>query len=1118
MFKKGSHVLFLTVWVYLIQGLTSVDAQTGTQVEFGQNRVQYRDFDWQHHESDYFTTYFYPGGQELAKFTVIAAEEKVKDLEKKLNFILGEKVEILIYNHISDLSQTNIGISEDLYNVGGTSTAQGTKIFLYFDGNHSNMLNMLQKELALIFIHKMMAGKNLMDLVKNAVLLNLPEWYIDGLAAFLGEGWSTHKDDQLRKYWNEEKKPSFIKLTQKNQEYAGQALWNYIQQQYGEAAVINIIYLTRIHRSVKKGFAFALGSSLEDIIKDWEEHCIEVTKSDMANRNAPNLEDRVRVKVRKKQHLSQLLLSPDGKHIAYSVSKAGRYKVFSQNTESGKRKKIMKGGFNSENYPYDYSYPILAWNPSGSVLTTIYEKKENVKQIDFDLVEKRKTRNDIRGFQRVYQASYTPDGRSLVLSAQNRGQTDIYTYHLTNRTPTQITQDIFDDSEPNLVDIAGTRGILFSSNRPNDTVGSVSLDSLLPIGNPNLFFYDLQSPNQKISQLSDDNFASFTKSQKLSEHEFTFLSDRNGIQNLYKATIGKKLTAIDTIHSHDSFELDSIYTYKSIIEPLTNFDTHVTLASTAPRANKWTYAIQQNNRFEVYVSTIPTQLGVTDIAATAYRKALINSKAHQASDRENFSSTEEVEIDSLLLQDFSFHFNTTYDYTLLSHEERRQIAQGQLDSIRLISEEEYQNIVNQKEQTTSKFRPGLSVPYRAKFSTNYITTQIDNSVLPFAYESVAQNGSSYEYPNLSGMLMYGIQDLMEDHKLLGGFRFPIDLKGSEIFVSYENLKKRLDKRFLFYRKSGQDNLSLLVNNTFTIPAIGKKKTHYAEVRLSYPFDVTKSLRLYSGFRNDRLLFAYTDTITMIADIDRNENWSFFKLEFVHDNSRELQMNIYNGFRYKFYAEYFKNWNKKKTNLFTFGYDIRHYTTIFKNIIWANRVAGASSFGQKKIRYYIGGTDTWINNKYDYNTATPNPEDYAFQSHSTNVRGFPINIRNGSSHMVFNSEIRLPLFSFLMKRSIRSSFIENFQIAGFFDVGSAYNGLTPFNQDNPYITEQVTPSGTQTPIVVEAKYYRNPTVMGTGVGVRTMLLGYFMRLDWAWGIDGGLISNKPMWLFSFSKDF
>ena len=38
----------------------------GLQVEFGKNRIQYRDFIWQYHTVGHFEIYFYQGGQELA--------------------------------------------------------------------------------------------------------------------------------------------------------------------------------------------------------------------------------------------------------------------------------------------------------------------------------------------------------------------------------------------------------------------------------------------------------------------------------------------------------------------------------------------------------------------------------------------------------------------------------------------------------------------------------------------------------------------------------------------------------------------------------------------------------------------------------------------------------------------------------------------------------------------------------------------------------------------------------------------------------------------------------------------------------------------------------------------
>ena len=245
------------------------------------------------------------------------------------------------------------------------------------------------------------------------------------------------------------------------------------------------------------------------------------------------------------------------------------------------------------------------------------------------------------------------------------------------------------------------------------------------------------------------------------------------------------------------------------------------------------------------------------------------------------------------------------------------------------------------------------------------------------------------------------------------------------------------------------------------------------------------------------------------------------MEFVHDKSKEVQMNIRDGFRYKMFFEYFRNFSEKRANLYNIGYDVRHYFILHKNILWANRISGASSFGQRKIAYYLGGVDSWINPKFDNTIPVDQNNNYAFQAIATNMRGFPINTRNGNSFMVINSELRVPLFSYLAKKPLKSPFLNNFQIVGFFDIGSAYKGLTPFAEENPFSTEIISPganNGTN-PVVVTVNYFRNPTVFGFGGGFRTTLLGYFFRVDAGWGKDGqSAVNPKPLWYLSLSKDF
>ena len=362
---------------------------------------------------------------------------------------------------------------------------------------------------------------------------------------------------------------------------------------------------------------------------------------------------------------------------------------------------------------------------------------------------------------------------------------------------------------------------------------------------------------------------------------------------------------------------------------------------------------------------------------------------------------------------------------------------------------------------------------------------------------------------------------MEDHKIIGGFRVPFDFfttfTGIEAYVRYINLKKRIDKSVLYYIRT--DRIAFNVSDNFgnVLPDIyyGKTRTNFFQTEFSYPFDVTKSLRWSIGYRNESLSFLYTDKISLQLK-DVKENWISGHVEFVHDNSKEIQFNIPNGFKYKIYGDYFFNANDKKSHIFSIGFDARHYQKVFKNIIWANRVAGAWSFGAQKILYFLGGVDTWINPKYDYNIPISPNINYGLQAPVTNLRGLPQNIRNGNNYLLLNSELRVPVFSLIAKKPLKSAFLQDFQLIGFFDAGIAYSLSNPFNKDNSISKEVVTSN--LNPIKVTVNYYRNPLVFGTGVGVRTNILGYFFRVDAAWGHNGLEFAKKPMWHISLSKDF
>jgi hypothetical protein len=177
------------------------------------------------------------------------------------------------------------------------------------------------------------------------------------------------------------------------------------------------------------------------------------------------------------------------------------------------------------------------------------------------------------------------------------------------------------------------------------------------------------------------------------------------------------------------------------------------------------------------------------------------------------------------------------------------------------------------------------------------------------------------------------------------------------------------------------------------------------------------------------------------------------------------------------------------------------------------LAGSTSFGTDRLIYYLGGIDNWFAPKYDYNINILHPETYQFQTIATNMRGFKQNARNGNNFVVFNSELRLPFFNYLLNRPIRSDFFNNFQVVGFFDLGMAWYGKNPYSDEN-VLNKNVFVGN---PVTLTIYNQKEPIVGGYGFGLRSRLLGYFIRLDFAWGVDDKTI-QKGMTYLSFTTDF
>ena len=352
---------------------------------------------------------------------------------------------IIVYTDLTDLKQSNIGSEEAFVNTGGQTKIVGNKIFVYFNGDHNHLRRQIREGVASVYLNAMLFGSNLQEIVQNAVMMNLPEWFKVGLIAYIGEEWSTALDNQLKDVVLNYDYKDFHKFAEQNPKLAGHSMWYFISQNYGKSTVSNLLYLTRINRSIDSGFLYVLGSSYGKTTRNWEDYFQQRYKAEVETMDKP-AGRKIKVKNKRKLPLTQLKLSPDGKKIAYVANEIGKYKVYLHDLQSGDRTVIHKGGFRNAFQATDYNYPLIAWSPNNMELAVIYEKRDVPKLMIYDLNSKEKTTEDMSTqYHRIYSMDYINPSQ-LVLSATVRGYSDIFIYYLQSRQSERITDDFYDDS------------------------------------------------------------------------------------------------------------------------------------------------------------------------------------------------------------------------------------------------------------------------------------------------------------------------------------------------------------------------------------------------------------------------------------------------------------------------------------------------------------------------------------------------------------------------------------------------------------------------------------------------------------------------------------------------
>ncbi len=1134
--KYGIFLSLFVGWILLSTMFSMpLNAQfyNGYQMDFGRSRVQYKDFFWTFYKFDRFDTYYYLNGKELAVHTAKYATKKLDQIERQLDTYLEGKIQFIIFNNLTELKESNIGLSSSQeYNIGGITHILGNKIVLYFDGSLVNFELQIRQGIVHVLLQNAIFGTNIGSQMVNSALQSFPEWYTKGLISYLSEDWNTTIDNRLRNVILSGKYPNFNRLIM-NEDFVvdgGHSLWKFIADKYGKSKIVEIINMTKVSRSTETGFLYVLGISTKILFEEWYNYYLVLYQNEATTlRQLPGDEFRMKGKqvlrsFKNQRKYSELQISPDGSNAAFVTNETGKYKIWLRNMQTSKLKRLFTGGYKLDE-KIDYSYPLLSWHPTGLILAMIIEKQGLIWLYFYDVEARKWSSQNIFGFEKIVDFSYSNDGKTLVFSAVQKGQSDLFLFRISSGSFEQLTNDVYDDLNPSFIE--NSKKIIFSSNRDSDTLKfgeNQAPDSLAPT--LDVFIYNLSSTIKLLRRVTETPLNNETQPMEYSKNYISFLSDANGIFNEYLGKLDSAVSFVDTaVH----------YNYFTQSFAVTNYSRNISEHNISPKGGKKTWIINQDLYDYLYFDDLilAKNLEKNSLENTPYMNQLLfmNNQKQSIFQQRFEPDTVSFEISTpKKSQRKSFRNVMKNDTYFIVPDSSDQIKNGNLNTQNYQLSKQGSIAINTKDNqnstvTASKTSKGqnkkdeFEIPkqrnYNVEFSINQLVTQIDFSYLNQSYQPYALGVSgstgglngipSYSSPGFSPTLKVGVTDLMEDYRIIGGFRFALDFIDKEYFVSYANLKNRLDKEFIFQRRSFQTNI--------IYDYYERQYTNEAFFIATWPFTRVLRFRGTALFRNENYVLAGPDEYT-ISYPNLTLNWGGLKAQLIYDDSKSLGLNLLEGSRFMVFGEYNQQLGNIDKNLIVLGFDFRNYKRLHRQFIWANRFAASTNFGTEKLLYYMGGTDQWMIPKFEQETPFDNNQNWVYQTLATNMRGFNQNARNGNNFAVINSEFRMPVFRYLLNRPLSSEFLNGFQLVAFGDVGLAWTGWNPYDENNVLYTRYV-PSG---PINVVVHYQKEPIIGGFGFGARARLLGYFLKGDLAWGVEDGKIKKTPKFYLSMSLDF
>ncbi len=1086
--------------MFCLLGVTGhVGAQHALE-SYGKNRIQYKSFEWQYLSSDNFDVYFYGPRRDVAGKTLQYLDGEFDRITDLIGYPPYLKTKVFLYNSVTDLQQSNVGLNQNSYTLGGETTFIKPYVEIAHPGTVDEFKEELLLRVAELMVNEMMFGGSLREMFQNAVLMNLPAWFVDGAVLYVSRGWTIEMDDYMRQLMASRDIRRATRLQGPEAAMVGQSIWNFIAERYGKSSIANILNYTRVIRNEQKSVMITLGISFRQLMTEWQAFYGEMAERVNQSYIVPPDSLRFSPHIRKTSRFTTVKLSPDGQKIAYAENDRGRFSVKVKSLDSRREVTVVTGGNRVIGQKVNYEMPIISWSDANTLGVIGVHRGEYVFWL-YDLVTRTKVPRELARFSNIRNFDFNGNGRLAVISADFEGQNDLFLISTRRDRTRRLTNDLYDDLDPRFIPNSNT--IVFSSNRTTDTVSTkVPGYPQVPI-NLNLYLYNLDSTTNSVSRLTNTLSRDYQPTA-LDNNNIFYLSDQRGIVNLFH------YNRATSIYNQVTNFASSIKQYDL------NFNNRsLAIVTTVDRAQA--IFIQENFNFERQVFTPTTRRReMQQSRFLSERKKAEPQKGMTIKDLINARMREAAQPADSVKQDFGPKPDTVVMKDVVSDSviTARADTVIQLDLTKPINTDDYKfddEVVKQPRQQ----------PATESFLSRYLRSAERNRVMgPFPYEpkvSADNMVTSFVIDPFRGfgILLQGqMNDMLENFRIHGGLMTAIDLRSSDAYVEgqylpqFIDLSARYERETIFWDQYNQ---------------IQRYYLNKLEVGAAVPLSVRTrfNLKPFVAFtRQTDLGDANQPASPPVYLPTESQFYGGLKAELVYDQSITTGLNIIEGTRAKVVFQHSEAFGNNSLSFSHVYLDVRHYQKIYREIVLALRGFTGTFFGNSPQYYMLGGMDNWFGNQLNL-SGSRNPlaiesgynPNLIFAEFATGLRGFDLAVQYGHSVAQASAEFRIPVVRALSGGPISSNFFRNMQMTAFYDIGTAWTGEPPFSSETSGSSDVVE----QGPITIEIKNYLNPWIYSYGFGFRTLMLGYYLKFDLAWPVSN-YVTQDPRVFVSIGFDF